>query len=294
MRFAAVACVVLLCGAGAQAFSGLDILGNLPQILSNIAQGKPPVGVTVTQAMIDQAIANLKPLLKRDLDLAKIQNFIQQASQVVLQHLGPAKDKILAHLQQLFDHAKQISSLDWVSKGATKRDLHLGVKRAVAETKRAIRKDLNAIVDSLLNGIKDVALQTLGQLGQHLVSQLPALIGKRGIIDALQPHIDTVTNIASSVGNAIAGHATNVWNTVQGHISTLGDKLQPHIDTISGHVSNIIGHGQNGIDAIQDAVTDILNQTFQNISGNVSGIANAGSAAVGTVVDHVSGSITGK
>jgi len=288
MRVAAVFCMVLLCGAGAKADALDDLLNALKPIAGQALQGSTQLVLQYLQDFL-----NNSPVGKRDIDIANIQNFIQQASQTILNHLGPAKDLILAHLQKLFEHAKQISSLDWVNKGTTKRELHQDIERAVAETKQQIRKDLNVIVNSLLDSIKDVALQTLGQLGQQFIQQLPSLIGKRGIIDALQPHIDTVSGIASSVGNAIAGHANNVWNTVQGHINTLGDKLQPHIDTISGHVSNIIGHSQNGIDAIKDAVTDILNQTFQNISDNVSGIAGAGSAAVGTVVDHVSNAVTG-
>ncbi|XP_064639654.1 uncharacterized protein LOC135495143 [Lineus longissimus] len=292
MRIAAVFCIVLLCGAGAKA----DVLDDLLAALKPIA-GQALQGTSSLVMQYLQDFLNNNAIGKRDLSPMQIQAFIQQASQTILAHLGPAKDAILANLQKLFEHAKQISSLSWVNKGTSKRELLESVDVVVEQTKRQMTKDLNTIVNQLLQALSGVAQTVLGQVGQQLVDQInkPSnVIGKRAIIDYLQPHIDTITGIASNIGSALSGHATNVWNTVQGHVNTLGTALQPHIDTISGHVSNIIGHGQNGIDAIQDAVTDILNQTFQNISGNVSGIADAGSAAVGTVVDHVSGAVGGK
>ncbi|XP_064639487.1 uncharacterized protein LOC135495028 [Lineus longissimus] len=161
-------------------------------------------------------------------------------------------------------------------------------KRDLAQARDAWT-DLLANLGNMGIGLLGQTVQTgLGEL-QNLLNQS---VGKRDLTNtistALQPHIDNAVAIAGQVGNTIQGHVNNLWNTVQS-LGQLPDKLQTHVDTITGHVQNIIGHGTNAVSSIQDVVTDILNQTFQNIGSNVQGIVSTGGDAVNTAINHVSG-----
>jgi len=291
MRATAIVCIVLVLGAGAKADFFDDLLN---QVLKPTAQQLVQAGSQALAQLITQTLTS--SLGKRDLDFSKLQGLLDKLKDKLGDKFQNLHDVILNGYKELMQMGQNINSLSWVNKGVTKRDLHKMVDMIVAENQKKIRTVWTDLLQNLGNagiGILNQAVGTgLGELQNLLNQGVGGLAGKRDVTqqltDALKPHIDNAVAVAGQVGNAIKDHVNNLWNTVQS-VGQLPDKLQPHIDKITGHVQNIIGHGTNAVSAIQQAVTDILSQAFQNVGTNVNGIVSTGTDAVNTAINHVSG-----
>merc|ERR1711979_145068 len=88
------------------------------------------------------------------------------------------------------------------------------------------------------------------------------------IKDFFKPHIDKIQEV---LGNAGA----------------LGDKLQGHLDKLKEHGQTLVGHGTDAVNALKESVTDILNQTFQNMVGTIKDSIDTGKDAINVVGEHI-------
>merc|ERR1712121_217841 len=126
-------------------------------------------------------------------------------------------------------------------------------------------------VEQLTNMLGDLANASVEKINEALGS----LIGKRdlsqhkrildtlaqigqGIADIFKPHIEKIVDGVKQMGESLKNAAGNALETVKGHVNTLGEKLKGHVDELKNHGEKILGHGSDALNALKDAVGDIL------------------------------------
>merc|ERR1719244_186158 len=120
-------------------------------------------------------------------------------------------------------------------------------------------------------------LDALSQIGQS-------------IADFFKPHVDKIVDGVKQMGESLKNAAGNALDSIKGHVDTLGEKLKGHVDELKNHGEKILGHGSDALNALKDAVGDIINQTLGNVSENIKGIIDTGKDAGKVIGEHIAGS----
>ena len=62
------------------------------------------------------------------------------------------------------------------------------------------------------------------------------------------------------MGESLKNAAGSALESVKGHVNTLGEKLKGHVDELKNHGEKILGHGSDALNALKDAVGDIISK----------------------------------
>jgi len=96
-----------------------------------------------------------------------------------------------------------------------------------------------------------------------------------------KPHVDAVNQLVHGVGSALTQTANTFTTALQ---------TSPHNTEMTNSGQAILQHGSNALSAIQQSVTDILQQTLTNIQPHLVNIVQHGAAAL---TDSLSTSLSG-
>merc|ERR1711979_13401 len=243
-----------------------NLLNKLKEIgmgaLATAAQQALDAGKESLAQLLEQ-LQGVNILGKRFLPEAdKVADIYQKIKDAIETNVDKAKELYGQAVDKLKDLVNQAGDLD------------------VAGGIQALKDKLSSIkdkIDAVVSGHKR-ATRALGQK----------------ITDFFKPHIDKITEALQNTGNAIKDHSTNIWETIKGHAGALGDKLQGHLDQLKEHGNTLVGHGTDAVNALKESVTDILNQTFQNVVGTIKDSIDTGKDAINVVGEHINGAVNGQ
>merc|ERR1712168_75824 len=263
------------------------------------------------QALIGSILNNLQNVGKRSLDKQKmidiVQKGIAKAQKVMDTFKTMMQGSYEKALEMLKTVAEKVSNLDFicsVKDGA--EDLEKMINGAVESHTRVARNILDDLPGWLLKQLENI-LGDLANAGLDKIQEaLNTLLGKRdlskqkrildtlaqigqGIADIFKPHVEKIVDGVKQMGESLKNAAGNALETIKGHVGTLGEKLKGHVDELKNHGEKILGHGSDALNALKDAVGDIINQTLGNISGNIKGIIDTGKDAGKVIGEHISG-----
>jgi len=283
------------------------------EVLNQVVdQGKDLLSQT-GQALIGSLLNNLQNVVgKRSVAKQAIVNTIKEG----IERAKKVMDTVKAKLQESFENslemlktiAQKVSGFDFLcSAKEGMEEFEKMINGAVDKHTRVARNILDNLPDYLLKALTNM-LGDLANAGIDKINEaIDQLLGKRDlsehkrILDALsqigqsiadffKPHVDKIVDGVKSMGQSLKDAAGNALETIKGHVNTLGEKLKGHVDELKNHGEQILGHGANALNALKDAVGDIINQTIGNVGENVKGIIDTGKDAGKVIGEHISGS----
>lgn len=255
------------------------------QLLNKLKEIGMGALATAAQQALDAGKESLSQLLEQLQNVNPLGKRFLPATDKVAEIYGKIKDAIETNV----DHAKQLygEAIDKL------KDIIANAKEIDVVDKVKEWKDK---ISSLIAGHKRATRMIEARLVHQVASAFPVYRRDVGqsIADFFKPHIDKINEVLGNVGDAAKDHANNLWNTIKDHANTLGDKLQGHVDKLKEHGNTLIGHGTDAVNALKESVTDILNQTFQNMVGTIKDSIDTGKDAINTVGEHVNGAVNGQ
>jgi predicted PurR-regulated permease PerM len=272
---------------------------NGKQILTGLAGQLTQTGSQLLQSTLLKLLEGLGTQAPGKRDLAKLQKVREmfakfQAS--IKEKKEKAGGVVSAALSRLQEVMKKLGNLSFLKKplAETTKEVDDATDHYVEVHTRFI-EGLTDQLKNLGQGLVDQLTNNAAALAQQLLQQaLTGQLGKRelnpaiqGLVDFFKPHVKTVVDTASQLGNTLKGHATNLWNTVQSHAGQLTTKLQGHVDELKKHGQTLLGHGQNAVDALKAAVTDILKQTMENSKTTITDAGKTLGNAAGVISGHL-------
>merc|ERR1712243_432865 len=280
-----------------------------------VEHGKDLLG-QAGQALIGSLLNNLetnvgkRSVMNRQKVIDTIKNGIAKAKGVMDAMKAKLQESFEQSLEMLKAMAEKVSSFDFLCNMKNGVEgLEKMIDGAVDKHTRVARNILDNLPDWLLKQLTNM-LGDLANAGIDKINEaIDTLLGKRDLshqkrlLDALaqigqsigdffKPHVDKIVEGVKSMGESLKNAAGNALETIKGHVNTLGDKLKGHVDELKNHGEKILGHGANALNALKDAVGDIINQTIGNIGENVKGIIDTGKDAGKVIGEHISGSET--
>jgi len=248
---------------------------------------------------------------KRSVGASAIGNMVNKITSKGKEALENAKNK----LQQVYQNAinrfqevaKKLTGMDFICKVKdTIENLNKEIEDITESHTRSARNILDNLPEWLLKQLENM----LGDLAQASLDKiqeaLGSLLGKRdldqhkrlldtlaqigkSIGDFFKPHVDNIIEGVKQMGNSLKDAAGKALEGIKGHVNTLGEKLKGHVDELKNHGEQILGHGANALNALKDAVGDIINQAVGNIGDNVKGIIDTGKDAGKVIGEHING-----
>jgi len=245
-----------------------DLLNKLKDIgmgaLATAAQQALDAGKESLSQLLEQ-LQSVNPLGKRFLPEAdKVAEIYQKIKDAIETNTEKAKELYGQAVDKLKDLVNQAGNLD------------------VAGGLQSLKDKLAAIkdkIDGVVAGHKRATRAITFQMTHDIAKAFPMYrrdVGQK-ITDFFKPHLDKIQEVLGNTGDAIKDHSTNLWETIKGHAGALGDKLQGHLDQLKEHGNTLVGHGTDAVNALKESVTDILNQTFQNMVGTIKDSIDTGS-----------------
>lgn len=251
---------------------------------------------------------------KRSLDNSQIAEWVNTITNKGKEALDNAKNKLNEVFQNAIDSfqavAEKLTGADFLCKF---KDTIESLNREVQEITETHTRSARNILDDLPKWLLQQLENILGDLAQagldSIQKALGDLVGKRDLtqhkrlLDALaqigksigdffKPHVDNIIEGVKNMGNSLKDAAGNALETIKGHVDTLGEKLKGHVEELKNHGEQILGHGANALNALKEAVGDILNQTLGNVGKNINGIIDTGKDAAKVIGEHIIGSET--
>ncbi|XP_061194215.1 uncharacterized protein LOC133202414 [Saccostrea echinata] len=289
-----VACIFLLClAAGSQAnfFDDLkNAFTNVGHALTNTVQAVGDQAKVVGQNLLNAAAEQGKQLASQALQslLMGTMNALSNPGGTDTTGTKRSLSEILQQSKPLTDAAKQIvdekmDKLKGVYTEAVDKLKSLSSKLTDLPTSELIRK-----VDQVVAAHHIIA----DDIQTELVTELTGLFGKvlalhpgnkrstftdalatvgQGLANFFQPHVQAVQQLVNGVGESLKQTATAFHTSL-----TTGT----HGDAVHQSVSALAQHGKNALDALKDAVSDVLQQTLTNMQPHLVNLLNHGSQAL--------------
>jgi len=307
MRLLVVLCLVAaLSGAYADSTIGdswQQLLDHLKGLGDHALDKLKEIAGTLSNGTLEKLIAALKKDkdAKRGLDLEEIKQQLKDKFgekyaelEALLAPYGDKLKDLLSKygtiLKGLIEKIKNSDSIEKV------KELIEKIKSLTGLTKRSFelttREAKNELLDKYLEQLKELFEKEFKDklIAEVMGTRLRRDLGEK-ITSFFKPHVDKLTNMVQQAGNAAKDHAQNLWQNIQDSATDLQGKLQVHLDQMKEHGQTLVGHGKDAVDALQQSIKDILNQTFQNMVGTVIDGINTGKDAIDTVGNHIDNAV---
>lgn len=266
--------------AGAQA----SFLDDLTSAFKNLADGVLAAGSVVGSSLLDQVKQTGMTLASTA--VGQLVNQLDEVGQTkrdvsaVAHELGP----LVQGLQQAMGEHSEAQKVLF---SFAIKELEQVAAKMVSLDNTPL-SDILKEIDSIVGGHSQVADLLMEAMKTKVTSMAPH---KRSLVDSLgqvgtsltsmfSPQIESLKGIVSSVGDALKQAAAGLFSSLAQSVMSLGPALAPHSSAIQTSGSAIAGEGQNALDALKGAVSDIFQQTLTNVQPHINNIVQHGTQAV--------------
>ncbi|CAH1781026.1 unnamed protein product, partial [Owenia fusiformis] len=232
------------------------------------------------EAILDKAMGGLVDVVigKRDVEEQKSENqqFVNEVTEIFREILSTkiqiAKEVTDASMEIVQEILSEVYGLDFVTKSTEETQKKL---EEVAEFHARHTRDI----------FSEFSVPEDRQVNKRIIDAVKALGQVLG--DAFKPHIDKIVSGVNGIVNDVSKGAGDLWDKAKPHVDKILPKLDGHIKQLGDHGKELLGHAKNGLDALIEASTDILNETLEKMKPAAGGAIDTIKDGAGVVVDHI-------
>jgi len=279
----ALTCLVLSC-QGSFLDSLSSAFSSIGDAFTDTAQQLGEQAKTVGQGLLDQLKTQSTQLASQALQslLMGSMNALSQSStatkrdvQQIVGQYGALKNEAqqaiverIGNLQGMLNEA--ISKMEQSFSKLT----HVPVSQIEAEIKHIVQTHeglSNLLIQDLTNNLVNVFGKAFPKTNKRNV--ITDALGSIANATAafFKPHVDAVNQLVSGVGSALTQTASTFTSALQ---------TSPHSTEVTNSGQAILQHGSSALSALQQSVTDILQNTLTNIQPHLVNIIQHGASAL--------------